>query len=218
MNATGLKRWHIARTLSRLHQRNMITITQTGNSYQSVSYGFQKDYSLWKPLPKMVTVAQPLPLQGKPLPKQVTEPLPKQVITKDNKEKQNIYTTTGSKIIYETRGSVMEDPWYNKDFKLLFPAFEDSELVAAFAWLTDNPKRKCSRRFLVNWARRIKSSTDMQREELGGMSGNTGATSGEMEGAFPGGTGQDTRIKRPGQRAGSGRGAPFIPGKSIPEW
>lgn len=108
---TGINRRHIAPALKRLILRNIIT--QIGNG-QNLEYGIQKDYEAWLPLPKQVTDTvtqtgngrtitqtgnsqpQPLPkqvteqtitdLSNTPLPKQVTEPLPKQVITKEKKE------------------------------------------------------------------------------------------------------------------------------------
>lgn len=117
---TGINRRHIAPALKRLILRNIIT--QIGNG-QNLEYGIQKDYEAWLPLPKQVTDTvtqtgngrtitqtgngqpQPLPkqvteqtitdLSNTPLPKQVTEPLPKQVITKEKKEtiqKKYIYT------------------------------------------------------------------------------------------------------------------------------
>ena len=80
-----MDRRHIARTIKRLIVRQIIT--QTGNGYH-IEYAFQKDYSLWKPLPKQVTEAKrERCLNGdSSLPKQATEALPKQANTKEKKE------------------------------------------------------------------------------------------------------------------------------------
>jgi phage replication O-like protein O len=80
---TGLNRWHIRRYLNRLIERNIITKTGSG---QRLFYAFQKDYSLWKPLPKQATVATVAQIGYEPLPKQATKPLPKQATTKEKKE------------------------------------------------------------------------------------------------------------------------------------
>jgi phage replication O-like protein O len=45
---THLKRWHIARTLDLLIERNIITRTGTTGP----EYGIQKDYELWKTFTK----------------------------------------------------------------------------------------------------------------------------------------------------------------------
>lgn len=49
---TGLNRWHIARAINLLKQRNIISIS--GNKH-SLEYSFQKDYDQWLSLPKGVT-------------------------------------------------------------------------------------------------------------------------------------------------------------------
>jgi phage replication O-like protein O len=102
---TNINRRHIARAISKLLKRNIITKTGTG---YSLEYGLQKDYELWlnvtsigndtitpignKSLPKEVTNKegaiitylgmQSLPIQGEPLPKEATKSLPKEVNTK----------------------------------------------------------------------------------------------------------------------------------------
>ena len=65
MDATGLSKPHIVRALSKLRDKNIITKKDNG---KGVSYGIQKDYDKWNPLPKKVT----LPLLVKPLPKKKT--------------------------------------------------------------------------------------------------------------------------------------------------
>ena len=102
---TGLDRRHIAPSLNRLVERNIITRTGSG---QTLYYSFQKDYDRWiEPLLKQVTVkannsktitqigngemiSKPLPISDKPLPKQVTKPLPKSVNTKDKRQTKDI--------------------------------------------------------------------------------------------------------------------------------
>jgi len=80
--ATGMKRWHIGRTLKLLVKRNIITCQGEG---QYLEYGIQKDYEQWqkgsnahqKPLPKGVTP---------PLPKGVTPDLGSTVTERGNSE------------------------------------------------------------------------------------------------------------------------------------
>lgn len=52
---TGLHRSHIAREIGILIRRNIVT--KIGSTYIT-SYGFQKDYSKWKVLPKLVTATK----------------------------------------------------------------------------------------------------------------------------------------------------------------
>lgn len=94
---TQLKRWHIARTLNLLVDRNIIIRKGSG---QTLEYGIQKDYDLWKntrhshtkPLPNEVTKTITSP-GNEPLPNQVTEtvtypgnePLPNQVMNVNEK-------------------------------------------------------------------------------------------------------------------------------------
>jgi len=53
----GINRFHVHRTIKKLVSKNLITVTQTGNS-QILTYGFQKNYENWNLLPKQVTVTQ----------------------------------------------------------------------------------------------------------------------------------------------------------------
>ena len=94
---TGIKRWHIARTIKLLIERNIIT--QRGNGYK-IEYSFQKDYEQWKMvshrhdlLPREVTEEQALPRGEEALPRGeealprgVTKALPNGVNTKEKKE------------------------------------------------------------------------------------------------------------------------------------
>lgn len=99
---TLMDRRHIAPALKRLIARNIIT--QTGNG-QRLEYGIQKDYERWQtitetgnarhePLLKPVTASTITDIGNTPLLKQVTEPLPISVNTKEKKEtiqKKDIY-------------------------------------------------------------------------------------------------------------------------------
>ena len=94
---TGIKRWHIARTIKQLLDRQIIT--QRGNGYK-LEYSFQKDYEKWEAvsrrsesLPSEVTnnkslpnEEKTLPNEEKPLPNEVTNSLPNEVNTKEKKE------------------------------------------------------------------------------------------------------------------------------------
>jgi phage replication O-like protein O len=128
---TQLKRRHLGRTVKRLIERQIITCQGEG---QQLEYGIQKDFDQWQdtpePLPKEVTAApastitpignsdtpgnhylfrtEPLPIQGEPLPKEVTKPLPKEVNTKAIKHI--------TKDIIQKTGIVLELPdWVDKE-------------------------------------------------------------------------------------------------------
>jgi len=82
---TGLKRRHIFRTIETLVNRNIVI--RSGNGYK-LFYGIQKDYDKWKSLPIQVTNQSKkiVTYSGNtPLPIQVTNSLPIQVMTKNNK-------------------------------------------------------------------------------------------------------------------------------------
>jgi len=87
---TGINRRHVARSISKLLDRNIITVNGSG---YALEYGLQKDFEKWDAsLPKEVTninlqslpkqVIESLPIQDASLPKEVTKSLPKQVHTK----------------------------------------------------------------------------------------------------------------------------------------
>lgn len=95
---TNIKQSHIARTIKKLKNKNMIT--HTGEKGKTYMTGINKNYSEWSLLPKQVIPKQVIAL----LPKQVTtitqagnQLLPKQVDTKDNIQKtyikDNIHTS-----------------------------------------------------------------------------------------------------------------------------
>jgi phage replication O-like protein O len=64
-DGTGLKKSTVCKATAKLKQMNLITITQKGNDYIN-TYGFNKDFETWKPLPKKVT----------PLPKKTMQQIP----------------------------------------------------------------------------------------------------------------------------------------------
>jgi len=116
---TGLKRWHIARTIERLESRNIITKAGDGHD---ITYSFQKDYELWKSLPNEVMKSLPeevipadekslpiqvasLPIQVASLPNEVMKSLPIQVNTKENKTK----TKEKTKDIYCENKPLLEE-------------------------------------------------------------------------------------------------------------
>ncbi|MGA2462801.1 MAG: replication protein [Thermodesulfobacteriota bacterium] len=89
--ATGLKRWHVARTLSELAERNIVT--RMGNS-RIITYGFQKDYTKWRTITKRGNDAGISRVSGEGKERIVTRignrSLPKGVNTKET-NKRNIY-------------------------------------------------------------------------------------------------------------------------------
>jgi phage replication O-like protein O len=94
---TGIDRRHIARAITSLKNKNMITVTGLG---YALEYGIQKDYDLWKidtglgnkiitsigneSLPQQATIlkTESLPIQGELTPKEATKSLPKEATSK----------------------------------------------------------------------------------------------------------------------------------------
>ena len=91
---------HCSRTVKKLKEKNILSVTQTGKS-ATLNLAIQKDFSKWILLPKQV---RPLPKQVIVLPKQdssLTQTgnlvLPKQVSTKDTSTKETITKETITK-------------------------------------------------------------------------------------------------------------------------
>ena len=169
---TKLKRWHIARTLTRLRGRNLIVVIGNG---QNLQYGFQKDYEKWdKPLlpneatkkeellPEQVTTIKnkPLPIQEKPLPIQeellpneVMKPLPIQVNTKERKKIQK-------KIQKKEYGTFANVFLTDDEYQKLKSRFKDSlndkieELSSAIASRGYEKRYKSHYATILNWAMR----------------------------------------------------------------
>lgn len=107
---TKLKRRHIVRALRELVERKIVTKNDTSFI---TTYGFQKDYTKWEPLPKMTLVSNQKRLPGDgeepsesetvtkndTFPKMTLKPLPKLVPTKENKKK--LYTPENFEPFYK---------------------------------------------------------------------------------------------------------------------
>ena len=87
--ATGIKRWHVARTLAELVERKIVT--RIGNS-RIISYGFQKDYTKWRDVTKRGNDAGISRVSGEGRRKIVTRignrSLPKGVNTKETNKRK----------------------------------------------------------------------------------------------------------------------------------
>ena len=81
---TGIKRPNIVRALSKLIDKNIVIKKDNGIK---ISYGFQKDYKIWKPLSKKITLSKKI----KDVIKKDNLPLSKKIPTKDTTTK-DIYT------------------------------------------------------------------------------------------------------------------------------
>jgi phage replication O-like protein O len=96
---TGMKRPDVAEQIKKLLGKNLIGVTQNPNSNGINSYIFQKDWQLWKALPKKLTVTQnPNTLLPKTLTKGVTQnPTHKRNNTKETitKEKERLIFPEG---------------------------------------------------------------------------------------------------------------------------
>jgi len=112
---TGLSKVAVCKAINKLLKMNLITkkgnalslFTKKGNEV-AITYGFQKNYNLWLPLPKKVT----LPKKVKYVTKKGNRTLPKKDTTKDTITKETI---TKEKVILPDW--VPLDLW--KDFKQL---------------------------------------------------------------------------------------------------
>lgn len=83
MQATGLKKVTVCKALKKLHEMQLIGVTKKGNEFAS-SYCLIKNCSLWKPLPKKVT----LPKKVISVTKKGNRPLPILVPSKETKTKE----------------------------------------------------------------------------------------------------------------------------------
>lgn len=100
VEGTGLSKVAICKSLNKLLDMNIITklgnakshFTKLGNDY-SITYGFQKQYKLWKTLPKKVTFFSRYPKRKSTLPKKVTPPLNTKKIKQIPLEIYNFYKT-----------------------------------------------------------------------------------------------------------------------------
>ncbi len=96
---TGMRKSHVSRAKKKLLDRKIVT--QTGNKI-----AFNKFYTQWRELPKLVTVTQ----TGNPeLPKQVI-PLPKQGHTKETYTKETITITTEEILKWFRQLGTIESP------------------------------------------------------------------------------------------------------------
>lgn len=77
---TGMKRRHVVRALNDMTERNIITKNDTSFI---TTYGFQKDYTKWQPLPKKTYAKN----GNGPLPKMTLKPLPKKTPIKETIKK-----------------------------------------------------------------------------------------------------------------------------------
>ena len=69
VEATGIKKQNVLRTLKTLKNRHIISVIKTDYG-DTTSYGINKDYTRWKALSKLITVIK---TDNKPLPKKATK-------------------------------------------------------------------------------------------------------------------------------------------------
>jgi len=164
---TGLKDHYIIRSRRRLISMNLITTKKDKGG--AVIYRFQKDYTKWKPLPKMVAPYQ----KGKlATTKKGNWPLPKRVDTKDTITKPSI--TKPKEVVvcfdFDKRkflNITIEDKagWIDA-----YPAVDvDQELREMREWLLSHPEKakKRYRQFITGWLsrRQDKLRTKLSYEE-----------------------------------------------------
>jgi phage replication O-like protein O len=141
---TKLKSRHVCRALKDMVERKIVTKNDT--TYIS-TYGFQKDYSLWKPSPKM-TLPQTLTKNDTtPSPKMTLKPSPKLVNTKTNKP------------IYKYQGA--NDPKFDAFYKS-YPK-KKARRDAEKAWSKLNPDESLFNSIMASLERQ-KASQDWKKE------------------------------------------------------
>lgn len=159
MELTNLPHYSIWKARKKLVTMNLITITKKGDS-QILIYSIQKDYSKWVLSPKRVTVTKKGELLSPKKQSTITNMAThKRQYTKDNlkkgicdssilnsyKDKDNIQYINNSIAFID---ALKQNPAYSHiDI--------DNELHRMDAWLLVNPKRKKTKRFVVNWLSRI---------------------------------------------------------------
>jgi len=162
---TGIKRWHIARTIKQLTARNIVTQRGNGNK---IEYAFEKDYEQWKIvfhrhdlLPSGVTEKQslprgvePLPRGVEPLPSEVTKSLPPGVNTKEKKE------TIQKKLYKRKYGEFNNVLLTDEEYQRLKEQFGDRgpEMIEIFSTGIESKGYKYQSHYaaILSWERRDK--------------------------------------------------------------
>ena len=149
VEATGMKKQHVSRTLAGLLKRNIVT--NLGNNF-----GFQKDYTLWKrdsacmQLPKKVTTE--VTYLGNESNLKRLQKLPKKVDTKEKKEKkentpvvpaekvEDIYDRIMAAYIVGTGSRIKGiSDLTRKNIAYWQEIFDDDDLVLAAEWCKKPP-------------------------------------------------------------------------------
>ncbi|NLJ38092.1 MAG: replication protein [Candidatus Atribacteria bacterium] len=170
---TGLKRWHIARAIKKLLQKNIIK-KEEGSI---IKYGLQKDYILWT----ITQTGNITSIGNTPLPKEVTKPLPKEVTT--NEKNENITNeknnteqplpkevTKSLKITFNDETFKFENITEKKITKWT-EAFLDinikNELLKMEVWLAAHPNKRYQNyeKFIVGWLSRTKGGKDGRNQK-----------------------------------------------------
>lgn len=155
---TGLKKPHICRALSKLVTKNIVIKNDNGFV---PTYGIQKDYSRWEPLPKKVTLSKKVKSVTKKDKKPLSKMVPtKEIYTKEKKESSPEPKKTapaGIGFSFEDRRFTGIQDRDKNEWRETYPAVDvDLEILKAKEWLLANPekRKKNYRRFLVNWFNR----------------------------------------------------------------
>jgi phage replication O-like protein O len=155
--ATGLNKQNVCRALSKLIKKNIIIKIDKG---RGAKYRIQKDYTLWKPLSKLITLSKLI----KPvinIDKENVIKIDKAIQKTKNKTKDTLTKEDQSKSIRidfsfspERKGFLNISDEDKKRWKETYPACDiEIELRRMAEWLLANPekKKKKYRRFIVNW-------------------------------------------------------------------
>lgn len=140
VKATGIQKPHVVRALNSLFAKKIITIAKKGNDGVS-TYGFNKDYTQWKALPKKVTLPKKAMTVAKKGNKSLPKKAPSKESTKENtKEKKNTAfkkNAVGVEVFYLTKKKKKLTGWKLKTFEEFWIAFnwKKGKAEAADAWL-----------------------------------------------------------------------------------
>ena len=145
VKATGIQKPHVVRALNSLQLRNLISVAKMGNDSIS-TYGFIKDYTKWKPLPKRAT----LPKKATGVAKKGNKSLPKKAPSKEStketiQKKKDISAFSQKngkkaehpKPFYLTKKKKKLDGWKLETFELFWKTFHwpKDKANASDAWL-----------------------------------------------------------------------------------
>jgi phage replication O-like protein O len=142
---TTLKKPNICHALSKLLSKKIISVAKKDNGI--TSYGFNKDFDIWVPLPKKIT-------------------LPKKIMTIAKKGNESLPILAHTKETIQKK--LLQKQLSDEDFLVLLKSMFtwvdfDKEMVKIDAWIMANPGRQKTRRFMVKWISKVEKPLEIQK-------------------------------------------------------